>query len=52
MMTNNLQIDRAQVTAAHRENMRRNLERRLDAARAKQDQNLIRLLEEESSYIR
>ncbi|WP_179228575.1 arginine synthesis PII-interacting regulator PirA [Leptolyngbya ohadii] len=35
----------------HRENLRRNLERRLEAARATGDQNLVKMLEAEANYI-
>jgi hypothetical protein len=41
----------AQTSQLHRENLRRNLERRLEAARANGDQNLIKMLEAEANYI-
>lgn len=40
-----------QTAQLHRENMRRNLEKRLEAARASGDQDLVRLLEAEANYI-
>jgi hypothetical protein len=40
-----------QLSETHRENLRRNLHRRIEAARASGDENLVRLLEAESNYI-
>ncbi len=40
-----------QVNAIHRANMERSLQHRLEVARAKGDENLIRLLEAEANYI-
>lgn len=40
-----------QVAQAHRVNMQRNLQRRLESARAKGDETLIRMLEAEANYI-
>jgi hypothetical protein len=40
-----------QAAAAHRETLRKNIQRRLEAARAKGDEQLIRLLEAEANYI-
>ncbi len=40
-----------QATQTHRANMQKNLQRRLEAARAKGDEELIRLLEAEANYI-
>jgi hypothetical protein len=41
-----------QVAAMHRTNLQRNLQRRLDAARAEGNETLIRLLEAEASYLK
>lgn len=40
-----------QLSAVHRENLRKNLQRRLEAARARGDEALIRQLEAEASYL-
>ncbi len=39
-----------QTAAVHRENIQKNLQRRLEVARSKGDQQLISLLEAEASY--
>lgn len=41
----------AQAAQLHRANLRKNLERRLEAAKASGNQKLIQILEAESSYI-
>ncbi|MBW4519154.1 MAG: hypothetical protein KME16_05575 [Scytolyngbya sp. HA4215-MV1] len=41
-----------QVAATHRANLHRNLQRRLDAARSQGNQDLVRLLEAEASYLK
>lgn len=51
-MNKNRQQIITQAAQAHRESLRRNLERRLEAARAKGDETLIRMLEAEASYLR
>lgn len=40
-----------QTAQQHKLNLRRNLERRLEAARARGDESLVRLLEAEANYI-
>ncbi len=50
MNKNRLEILR-QATNIHRENLRRSLERRLEVARAKGDDKLVRQLEAEASYL-
>lgn len=40
------------AAAAHRETLRKNLEHRLEVARAKGDQGLVQQLELEASYLR
>lgn len=50
-MNRNRQQNITQTAQLHRENLRRNLEKRLEAARASGDQNLIKLLEAEANYI-
>ncbi|MBW4474158.1 MAG: hypothetical protein KME45_27845 [Stenomitos rutilans HA7619-LM2] len=44
-------LTQAQASQTHRANMQKNLQRRLEAARAKGDETLIRLLEAEANYI-
>ena len=39
------------LAAAHRANLKKNLEHRLEVARAKGDETLIRMLEQEASYL-
>jgi hypothetical protein len=39
-----------QTAAVHRDNIQKNLQHRLEVARSKGDQQLIRLLEAEASY--
>lgn len=41
----------AQAAQLHRANLRKNLERRLEAAKARGDENLVRMLEAEANYI-
>jgi hypothetical protein len=48
--TNRLKVFK-ETAQLHQINLRRNLERRLEAARARGDENLIRLLEAEAEYI-
>lgn len=40
-----------EIAQAHRVNLQRNWQRRMESARAKGDETLIRLLEAEASYI-
>lgn len=44
-------VSREQVAQMHHENLRQNIQRRLEAARAKGDESLIRQLEAEADYI-
>lgn len=50
-MNKNRQQVLTQTTQTHRANLRRNLERRLEAAKARGDENLVRLLEAEANYL-
>ncbi|MFH7027133.1 MAG: hypothetical protein ACHBN1_17465 [Heteroscytonema crispum UTEX LB 1556] len=50
MMNNRIQAAQ-KAQEAHRLNLKRNLERRLEVARAKGDEKLIRQLEAEMKYI-
>ncbi|HEY9639142.1 MAG TPA: hypothetical protein V6C57_01585 [Coleofasciculaceae cyanobacterium] len=50
-MDKNRQQVMTQAAQAHRETLRKNLQRRLEAARAKGDEALIRQLEAEAQYI-
>ncbi len=40
------------IAETHRDNLQKNLQRRLDAARANGDEKLVRQLEIEAQYIR
>ncbi len=51
-MNRNRQESRSQVADTHRANLQKNLERRLEAARASGNEALVRMLEAEASYIR
>lgn len=42
----------SQAASNHRESLRRSLERRMEAARNRGDQNLLRQLEAEANYLR
>ncbi len=42
----------AQIASTHRENLQKNLQRRMEAARARGDEALLRMLEAEANYIR
>jgi hypothetical protein len=44
-------VSREQVSQMHHDNLRRNIQRRLEAARAKGDESLVRQLEAEADYI-
>jgi hypothetical protein len=50
-MNKNRQQILTQASQTHQVNLRKNLERRLEAARAKGDANLIHLLEAEANYL-
>lgn len=50
-MNKNRQEVLRQATHIHRENLRRSLEHRLEIARAKGDDKLVRQLEAEASYL-
>jgi hypothetical protein len=50
-MNRNRQKTLTEVSQVHRVNMQKNLQRRLQAARAKGDEQLVRLLEAEAEYI-
>ncbi len=51
-MNRNRQEIRTQVADTHRANLQKNLERRLEAARASGNEVLVRMLEAEANYIR
>jgi hypothetical protein len=51
-MNRNRQRIVTEMTQVHRANLQKNLQRRLDAARAKGDAELVRMLEAEANYIR
>lgn len=50
-MNKNRQETRTRIAETHRANLQKNLQRRLEAARAKGDEHLIRLLEAEANYL-
>ncbi|WAL60142.1 arginine synthesis PII-interacting regulator PirA [Thermocoleostomius sinensis] len=50
-MNKNRQQLIAQTTQLHRENLRKNLQRRLEVARAQGNTELVRQLEAEANYI-
>ncbi len=51
-MTENLRDAAREAARAHRHSLRQSLQRRLEAARARGDERLIRLLEAEANYLR
>ena len=51
MMNKNRQEIVKAAAAAHRETLQKHLQQRLEVARAKGDENLIRLLEAEANYL-
>lgn len=51
MLNRNRRQILTETAQMHRENLQKNLERRLEAARAKGDEQLVRLLEAEATYI-
>ncbi|WP_421657149.1 hypothetical protein [Leptothermofonsia sp. ETS-13] len=50
-MNRNRQEIRTKTAEAHRANLQKNLQRRLEVARAKGDEQLIRMLEAEANYL-
>jgi hypothetical protein len=50
-MNKNRQRILTEAAQTHQENMQKNLQRRLEAAKAKGDEELIRQLEAESAYL-
>lgn len=51
MLNQNRRQTLTKSAETHRANLQKNLQRRLDAARARGDEQLIRLLEAEAHYI-
>jgi hypothetical protein len=51
VMNKNRQQIVTQAAQAHRDTLRKNIQRRLDVARAKGDEMLVRQLEAEAQYI-
>lgn len=49
-MNRNRHQAQKQISQAHQENIQKSLQHRLEVARAKGDEKLIRLLEAEASY--
>ncbi|MFW6295950.1 MAG: hypothetical protein ACOC04_02040 [Halothece sp.] len=52
MMNKNSQQVLTQAASVHRDSLRKNLQHRLEVARAKGDDSLIRQLEAEASYLK
>lgn len=50
-MNRNRQETLKKVAATHRANLEKNLQHRLEVARAKGDENLVRMLEAEANYL-
>ena len=50
-MNRNRRETMTQVSIAHRETLRKNLQRRLESARSRGDEQLVRQLEAEATYI-
>ncbi len=51
IMNRNRQQLISQTVQAHRDNLRKNLQRRLEAAMARGDEDVVRQLEAEAKYI-
>lgn len=51
MLNKKRQGNLTSISEVHRSNLQKNLQRRLEAARAKGDENLVRQLEAEANYI-
>lgn len=51
MLNRNRRETITKVASTHRMNLQKNLQRRLEAARAKGDEELIRQLEAEAAYL-
>ncbi|MEO0947642.1 MAG: hypothetical protein AAFY11_05760 [Cyanobacteria bacterium J06641_5] len=51
-MKDSMQKATKQAAETHRQSLRQNLQRRLEAARVKGDERLVRLLEAEADYLR
>lgn len=49
---NRNRLNSVEVSRVHRENLQRNLQRRMEAAKARGDQALVRMLEAEANYLR
>ena len=50
-MNKNRNLQTQQAAAAHRDSLKKNLQHRLEVARSKGDETLIRQLEAEASYL-
>lgn len=51
-MNRNRHQPATQAAIAHRENLQRNLQRRMEAARDSGDENLLKMLEAEANYLK
>ena len=52
MLNKNSKSAASEAAIAHRDNMRKNLERRMAAAKAKDDTTLLKILEAEANYLK
>ncbi|WP_202924755.1 hypothetical protein [Myxacorys almedinensis] len=49
---NRNRLNSAEISNLHRANLQKNLQRRIETARARGDENLLKLLEAEAQYLR
>ncbi len=49
---NKNRLTAVELANIHRDNLRSNLQRRMEAARARGDENLVRMLEAEAQYLK
>lgn len=49
---NRNRLTAAALSKVHRENLQRNLQRRIESARSRGDEALLRMLEAEASYLK
>ena len=49
---NRNRLSHTEVANIHRDNLQKNLQRRMEAARARGDENLLKMLEAEAKYLR
>jgi hypothetical protein len=52
MMSRNRPNPAVEVASVHRANLQKNLQRRIEAARSRGDETLLRMLEAEANYLK